>query len=150
MSNHGSLDGRMRWQIVGRLEAGLCQVQICREFSLTSSVACNLWKQFQDTRFIEKNTEQGRQRATIAREYPHLLIIARRNGRATTSQLSICLYTSTGTRVSRVTVSKRLNQRVVFQKTCCLHPAYVYEQDSSFSMYRQHRDWSMDQWATVL
>ncbi|GBM10609.1 hypothetical protein AVEN_21929-1 [Araneus ventricosus] len=47
MSNHQRLDDGMRWRIVGRLEGGQSQVQICREFNLTPSVVCNLWKQFE-------------------------------------------------------------------------------------------------------
>ncbi|GFV10834.1 uncharacterized protein TNCV_4706031 [Trichonephila clavipes] len=43
MSNHQRLDDGMKWRIVGRLEAGQYQVQICRDFTLTPSVVCNLW-----------------------------------------------------------------------------------------------------------
>ncbi|GBL74570.1 hypothetical protein AVEN_235484-1 [Araneus ventricosus] len=38
MSNHQRLDDGMGWRIVGRLEAGQSQVQICREFNLTPNV----------------------------------------------------------------------------------------------------------------
>ncbi|GBN69148.1 hypothetical protein AVEN_128501-1 [Araneus ventricosus] len=58
MSNHQRLDDGMRWRIVWRLEAGQSQVQICREFNLTPSVVCNLWKQFQDTGSIERKPGQ--------------------------------------------------------------------------------------------
>ncbi|GFY06019.1 HTH_Tnp_Tc3_2 domain-containing protein [Trichonephila clavipes] len=99
----------MRWRIIRRLEAGQCQVQICREFNLTLSVVvCNLWKQFQDTK---RKPGQGRPRATMAREDPHLSIIERRNRGATASQLSRYLYAATGTRISRMTDSKRLQKR---------------------------------------
>ncbi|KFM75524.1 hypothetical protein X975_13998, partial [Stegodyphus mimosarum] len=59
MSNHQSLNDGMRWRIVGRLEAGQSQVQICREFNLTHSVMCNLWKRFQNTGSIERKPGQG-------------------------------------------------------------------------------------------
>ncbi|GFW65602.1 HTH_Tnp_Tc3_2 domain-containing protein [Trichonephila clavipes] len=125
----------MRWQIMGRLEAGQCQVQIRREFNLTPSEVCNLWKQLQNTGYIERKPEHGRPRATTAREDPHLSIIARRNRRAAASQLSCYLYAATGTSVSRVTVSKRLSERGLFsRKTCCLRPAHVYEHESLYSM----------------
>ncbi|GBM82475.1 hypothetical protein AVEN_227008-1 [Araneus ventricosus] len=87
MSNNQCLDDGMRWQIVGRLEAGQSQVQICREFTLTPSVVCNLWKQFQDTGSIERKPSQGRPRPTSATEDRYLSIIARRNRGATSSQL---------------------------------------------------------------
>ncbi|GBL92896.1 hypothetical protein AVEN_54558-1 [Araneus ventricosus] len=116
MSNHQRLDNGMRWRIVRRLEAGQSQVQICREFNLTSSVVCNLWKQFQDTGSIERKPGQGRPRATTATEDRYLSIIARCNRGATASQLSRDLYAATGTRVSRVTVSKRLHETGLFAR----------------------------------
>ncbi|GFU34357.1 uncharacterized protein TNCV_1991471 [Trichonephila clavipes] len=54
MSNHHRLDDGMRRRIVGRLEAGLFHVQICRELTLTPRVVSNLWKQFQDSVSIER------------------------------------------------------------------------------------------------
>ncbi|GBM69164.1 hypothetical protein AVEN_91748-1 [Araneus ventricosus] len=89
MSNHQRLDDRMRWRIVGRLEADQSQVQICREFNLTPSVVCNLWKQFQDTGSIERKPGQGRPRAITATEDRYLSIIARRNRSATASRLPV-------------------------------------------------------------
>ncbi|GBL90615.1 hypothetical protein AVEN_219291-1 [Araneus ventricosus] len=144
MSNHQRLDDGMRWRIAGRLEADQSQVQICREFNLTSSVVCNLWKQFQDIGSIEKKPVQGRPRATTATEDRYLSIIARRNRGAAAYQLSRDLYAATETRVSRVTVSKRLHETGLFarrpavcKKTCCLRPAHFYEQESSFSMVQR-------------
>ncbi|GBN53459.1 hypothetical protein AVEN_38563-1 [Araneus ventricosus] len=120
MSNQQHLDDGMRWRILGRLEVGQSEVQICREFNLTPSVVCNLWKQFQDIGPIERKTGQGRPRATTATEDRYLSIIERRNRGATTSQLSRDLYVATGTRVSRVTVSKRLNETGCLQEDLLL------------------------------
>ncbi|GFW72361.1 HTH_Tnp_Tc3_2 domain-containing protein [Trichonephila clavipes] len=94
MSNHQRLDNGMRWRIVTRLEAGQCQVQICR-VQFNPSIACNLWKQFQDTRSIKSKPGHGRPRVTIAKENHHLSIIAKRNRGATTSQLPCYLYEAT-------------------------------------------------------
>ncbi|GFU89060.1 transposable element Tc1 transposase [Trichonephila clavipes] len=52
----------------------------------------------------------------MAREDRHLSILARRNKRVTSSQLSRYLYAATGIRVSRVTVSKRLHERGLFAR----------------------------------
>ncbi|GFT22952.1 transposable element Tcb2 transposase [Trichonephila clavipes] len=59
----------------------------------------------------------------MAREDHHLLVIAKRNRGATASQLSCYLYEP--------------------QKP-------VYQGRVRLEWCRQHRDWSMDQWATVL
>ncbi|GBO12557.1 hypothetical protein AVEN_206075-1 [Araneus ventricosus] len=115
MSNHQCLDDGMRWRIVGRLEAGQSQILICRKFNLTPSVVCNLWKQFKDTGSIERKPGQGHPRATTDTD-PYLSFIARRNRGATASQLSRDLYAATGTRVLRVTVSKRLHETGLFTR----------------------------------
>ncbi|GBM02765.1 hypothetical protein AVEN_40831-1 [Araneus ventricosus] len=151
MSNHQRLDDGMRWRIVGRLEAGQSHVQICIEFNLTPSVVCNLWKQFQDTGSIERKPGQCRPRATTATEDRYLSIIARRNRGATASQLSCDLYAATGTRVSGVTVSKRLHETGLFarRRAVCV-PLTSTNRRVRLAWRRQHRHWSMDQWATVL
>ncbi|GFV91634.1 HTH_Tnp_Tc3_2 domain-containing protein [Trichonephila clavipes] len=64
-----------------------------------------------NTGSIKRKPGQGHPRATTAKEDCHLSIIARRNGGTTASQLSRYLYAATGTRVSRVTVSKTLHER---------------------------------------
>ncbi|GBM00746.1 hypothetical protein AVEN_150913-1 [Araneus ventricosus] len=151
MCNHQRLDDGMRWRIVGRQEAGQSQVQICREFNLTPSVVCNLWKQFQDTGSIERKPGQGHPRATTATEDRYLSIIARLNRGATASQLSRDLYAATGTRVSRVTVSKRLHETGLFARrpAVCV-PLTSANRRVRLAWCREHRDWSMDQWAIVL
>ncbi|GBL75045.1 hypothetical protein AVEN_243833-1 [Araneus ventricosus] len=137
MSNHQRLDDGMRWRIVGRLEAGQSQVQICREFNLTPSVVCNLWKQLQDTGSIERKPGQGRPRATTATEDRYLSIIARRNRGATTSQLSRDLYAPTGTGVSRVTVSKRLHVTGLFARRPAVCVPLTSTNRSPFSMVQR-------------
>ena len=114
MSNHQRLDDGMSWRIVGRLEAGQSKVQICREFNFKPSVVCNLWKQFQDTGFLERKPGKSRPKATTATEDRYLSIIARRRMGAIASQFYRDLYAATGTRVSRVTVSKRLHETGLF------------------------------------
>ncbi|GBL89041.1 hypothetical protein AVEN_255186-1 [Araneus ventricosus] len=142
---------RISWGIVGKLEAGQSQDQICIEFNLTPSVVCNLWKQFQDTGSIERKPGQGRPRATTATEDRYLSIIARCNRGATASQLSLDLYAATGTRVSRVTVSKRLHETGLFARipAVCV-PLTSTNRRVRLAWCREYRDWSMDQWATVL
>ncbi|GBO24609.1 Transposable element Tc1 transposase [Araneus ventricosus] len=104
-----------------------------------------------DTGSIERKHGQGRPRTTTATEDRYLSIIARRNSSATASQLSRDLYAATGTRVSRVTVSKRLHETGLFAR----RPAVCVLLTSTnrrvrLAWCREHKDWSMDQWATVL
>ncbi|GFT64783.1 transposable element Tcb2 transposase [Trichonephila clavipes] len=148
MSSHQRLDDEMRWKIVGSLEAGQSQVQICIEFNLYN-IMCNLQKQFQDTKSIERKPGQGRPRATTATEDRHLSIIARRNRETTASQLSHYLYAAAATHVLRVAVSKRLYERFFARRPAVCVPLTSMNRRVRLAWYRQHRDWDMDQWATI-
>ncbi|GFT07755.1 transposable element Tcb2 transposase [Trichonephila clavipes] len=113
------------------------------EFNLTPSGVCNLWKQFQDTRSFKRKPGQGRPRETTAREDRHLSIIARRNRErgVTASQLSRYLYATTGSRVSRVTVSKRLHERGLFARrpSVCI-PLTSMNRRVHLTWCKPHRD----------
>ncbi|GFW68223.1 uncharacterized protein TNCV_1881031 [Trichonephila clavipes] len=138
MSNHQRLDDGMMWRIVGRLETGEreCQVQICREFNLTPSFERNLWKQFQDTGSIERKHVQGRPRAMMAREDPHLSNIARRNRGATASRFSRYLHAATRTHISKLTFQKDFMREGCLPEDLLFHPTHVYEQNITFSLWQ--------------
>ncbi|GFV87616.1 transposable element Tcb2 transposase [Trichonephila clavipes] len=141
----------MMWRIGEGLETGQCEVQICREFNLMPSVACNLWKQFQDIGFIKRKSGQSRPRATTAREDRHLSIIARRNRGATASKLFCYLYAATGTHVSMLTVSKRLYEGGLFAKSPASYALLTsMNRRVTLPWCRQHRDWSTDHLAIFL
>ncbi|GBM93425.1 hypothetical protein AVEN_268465-1 [Araneus ventricosus] len=76
----------------------------------------------------------------------YLSIIARSNRGATVSQLSRDLYAATGTRVTRVTVSKRLHETVLFTRrpAVCV-PLNFTNRRVRLAWCREHRVWSMDQ-----
>ncbi|GFU23116.1 HTH_Tnp_Tc3_2 domain-containing protein [Trichonephila clavipes] len=104
-----------------------------------------------DIGYIERKPEQGRTSGTTIREDRHLSIIARHNRESTASQPSRYLYAATGTRVLRVSVSKRLGKRELFSRksaVCVLLTST--NRRVCFAWCRQHRDWSMEHWATVL
>ncbi|GBM02756.1 hypothetical protein AVEN_40823-1 [Araneus ventricosus] len=104
-----------------------------------------------DTGSIERKPGQGRPRASTATEDRYLSIIARRNRGATASQLSRDLYAATGTRASRVTVSKRLHEIGLFARRHAVCASLTStNRRVRLAWCREHRDWSMDQWATVL
>ena len=94
---------------------------------------------------------QGRPRATTARKDRNLSLLARRNRRATASQPSRNLYVATRKRVNRVTVTKRQNEEGFFARSPGVYvPFTSTNRRARFAWCRQHRNWRMDQWATVL
>lgn len=94
-------------------------MNISGDFNGTSSVMSNSWKQFKDTGCIERSPGQGLPRA-IVNEGRYLSITARHNKSVTDSQLSCDLSPGTGSRVSKVTVSRRLHDREHLKKAYCL------------------------------
>ncbi|GFX19397.1 HTH_Tnp_Tc3_2 domain-containing protein [Trichonephila clavipes] len=106
----------MKWRIVDRLGASQSQIQDCRGFNLTPSVVFNLWKQFQETGSIKRKPGQCRPRIMTAIEDRPSSIIVSRNRDGTASQISRELYADTGTRISRMTVSRRLYERGLFTR----------------------------------
>ncbi|GFV91872.1 transposable element Tcb2 transposase [Trichonephila clavipes] len=72
---------------------------------------------------------------------------SRNNRDDTASQLSRALYAASGIRVSRVTVSR---DRAACKKIYYLRPSYFFKQESRFNMVQEYKDWSMDQWVTIL
>ncbi|GFX39550.1 HTH_Tnp_Tc3_2 domain-containing protein [Trichonephila clavipes] len=61
------------------------------------------------------------------------------------------LYTATGIRVSRATVSRRLYERGLYsiRPVVCV-TLYSANRSVHLNWCRDHRDWSMDQWTTIL
>ncbi|GFX10100.1 HTH_Tnp_Tc3_2 domain-containing protein [Trichonephila clavipes] len=123
MSKQQYLDDGMKWSIVGMLETGLSQIQNCREFNLTPRVELNLQKQFQGTGIVG----------------------------CYSPRLSHKLYANIGNQIPRVTIFSRLHKRGWFVRrpvVCiCLSSAH---RRVHFKWCRDHRDWSMEQLATVL
>ncbi|KFM64736.1 Transposable element Tcb2 transposase, partial [Stegodyphus mimosarum] len=99
---------------------------------------------------IERKPDQGRPIATTAREYRYLSILARRRA-ATASQLSQDQYAATGIRVTRVTVSKRLNERGLFARRPTVFLLLMFtDREVRLTWCRPHSGWSTKQWATFL
>ncbi|KFM57262.1 hypothetical protein X975_21302, partial [Stegodyphus mimosarum] len=85
-----------------------------------------------------------------ARKDRYLSILERCNRESTDSQLSRDLYAATGTRVTRITVSKRLNERRLFARNAAVCvPLTSTNRRFRLAWYKQHSHWSTEQWETV-
>ncbi|GFU88650.1 HTH_Tnp_Tc3_2 domain-containing protein [Trichonephila clavipes] len=107
---------RSRYRIMAGFFLTGCEIQTGGVTAQRSSSSLDHGLKWNSSRILDPSREpgQGRPRATTAGEDRHLSIIVRRNRGATASRLSRYLYAATGTRVSRVTVSKRLHERGLF------------------------------------
>ncbi|GBN31567.1 hypothetical protein AVEN_33925-1 [Araneus ventricosus] len=120
-------------------------------FRLLVTMVLSIGETVPGYRIHRQKAWEGRLRATTATEDRYLSIIATRNGGATASQFSRVLYAATGTRVSRVTVSKRLHETgLLARRPAACVPLTSTIRRVRLAWCREHRDWSMDQWAIVL
>ncbi|GFV47499.1 transposable element Tc1 transposase [Trichonephila clavipes] len=105
----------------------------------------SLWTQFQ-----QRMLGKSRPRATTTREDRYLFITVWHNRDATDSQLSCELYVAAETRVSRVTVSRRLHERGLLVRRPIVCVSFSFKHRIIRLKRCRIRDWSMDQLVTVL
>ncbi|GFX07932.1 hypothetical protein TNCV_4162011 [Trichonephila clavipes] len=76
-----------------------------------------------------------------AKENRHLFIISRHNRDTTEFQNSREFFAATGTRVSNVTISRRINswEKAVCKKSCCFRPDKFWEQESPFKRVQRSK-----------
>ncbi|GBL98957.1 hypothetical protein AVEN_188266-1 [Araneus ventricosus] len=116
--------------IVGRLEAGQFQVQICRvQFKFAQRLVCNLWNSSWIPDPSRESLGKGRPRVTTATEDRYLPIIARRNRRAIASSALRDLYVASDTRVSVGDCFQPCTGLFCKQRLLLPCPAHFYEQE---------------------
>ncbi|GFV03253.1 transposable element Tcb1 transposase [Trichonephila clavipes] len=109
MAQMKHLDDFLRGRIIGRLECGRTQLEVCEELRISQSVISRLWQRFQDDGNVSRSYSTGRpELQRRMRTGIYLAVTAKRNRRNTASDLSRQLSSATGTTVSRQTVYRRL------------------------------------------
>ncbi|GFY12699.1 transposable element Tcb1 transposase [Trichonephila clavipes] len=83
-------------------------MEVFEELEIVQSVISRLCQRFQDDGNVSRCYSTGHPRATTLNENRYLAVIAKRNKRTTSSDLSRQLSSATGTTVSRQTVYIRL------------------------------------------
>ncbi|GFY10269.1 uncharacterized protein TNCV_2629481 [Trichonephila clavipes] len=91
MAQRKHLDDFLRGRIIGRLECGRTQLEVCEELGIAQSVIFRLWQRFQDDGNVSRCYSTGRSRVTAPNEDRYLAVTAKRNRRRTESDLSLQL-----------------------------------------------------------
>ncbi|GFV03499.1 transposable element Tcb1 transposase [Trichonephila clavipes] len=83
-------------------------LKVSEELGIAQSVICRLWQRFQDDGNVSRCYSTGRPRVTMPNEDRYLVVIAKRNRRSTSPDLSRPLSSATGTTILRQTVYRCL------------------------------------------
>ncbi|GFT37256.1 transposable element Tcb2 transposase [Trichonephila clavipes] len=95
-----------RWRAVGRIEAGQSITDVALFFGIHHSVISRLWKQFQTTQTVVRRPVGGRLRVTTPAEDRYIVIVAKRNRRATSTRVTSMVTASISKAISAVTVRR--------------------------------------------
>ncbi|GFY30817.1 transposable element Tcb2 transposase [Trichonephila clavipes] len=98
-----------RWRAVGRIEAGQSITNVALFFGVHRSVISRLWKQSQNTQTVVRRVVGGRPRGTSPAEDRYIAIVAKRNGRSTSTCVTSTVTASIGKAISTATVRHRLH-----------------------------------------
>lgn len=147
--NHMSMETASRAVVL--LQEGESQRAVALRLGVSRQAIRNVWERYQETGSVARRPGTGRTRSTTVQEDRYLRLSARRERTVTARALQNRLRQATGTRVSDQTIRNRLHEdgqrsrmRVIRIKLTRAHRA------ARLRFAREHLDWTMDNWRTVL
>ena len=141
-------DARLR--AIGKLEAGMRQVEVARLLGVSQSVISRLRTRLAQTNSTLDRRRSGRPRSTSQAQDRFLRTSALRSRSVSAEQLRERL-SRTGTRVSVQTVRNRLHSAGLRARWSYVGvPLSQRHRQFRLAWTRQHRRWTNQQWATVL
>ncbi|GFT11466.1 transposable element Tcb1 transposase [Trichonephila clavipes] len=151
MSSRHHIDDFMRGRIIGKIEEGRKITDVAREFDIAHSVASRLRKSFKTTGMCSRRHGGGRVRSTTPAEERYIVLSAKGNRRTTTQQVENQFLAASGKQISRKTVTRRLRGRGLYARRPveCV-PLTRQHSISRLQWYREHHNWTEQDWACVL
>lgn len=151
MAQRQHLDPLLRGRIIGRLETGQTQTEVSIALNVPQNVISRLWRRFQETGDVRRRPVGGRPRVTNPQQDRYLALTARRNRTMSARQLSSELAAASGIRVSRQTVYRRLRAAGLYARrpVVCV-PLTLDNKRARLRWSQEHRDWTLNQWSSVL
>lgn len=83
---------------------------------MTLKVVSRLWNRFQTSGTVTRIPDQGRSRATTTTQVRYLTLSARRHRQTAATEFSRDLIASSGNRISRQTVYRRLGETALYSR----------------------------------
>ena len=110
MSRQYDIPESLAWPIIGRLESSQTQRSKADVVGVVRSDITRLFTGFQETGYVRRRQGQGRPRATTANNDQYILITARRDRRANSTQILRQLLLAIGRKVLRKTIQNRIHE----------------------------------------
>ncbi|GFV81070.1 transposable element Tcb1 transposase [Trichonephila clavipes] len=151
MSSRHHIDDFMRGRIIGKIEEGRKITEVAREFDIAHSVVSWLWKSFKTTATCSRQHGGGRVRSTTPAEDRYIVLSAKRNRRTTAQQVAKQFLAASGKQISRKTVARRLRGGGLYARrpVVCV-PLTRQHRTARLQWYREHHNWTEQDWACVL
>lgn len=133
------------------LKEGFTQREVAHRLTVSQSVICRAWKRYQETGRNTRRQGSGRKRKTTAAQDRRLQLNAVRNRSKSAPNLQNEFLSLTGTSVSVQTIRNRLREaglRCHMPAIC--PPLTAVHRACRLRFAREHVNWTMEQWATVL
>lgn len=137
-------------EAVGMLRSGRSQADVARDFNVSRSVICRLWRrQCESGNPYEQHTCRGR--STTSQQDHYIVLQARREPNLTARQLQSSLSTAENIYVSDQTIRNRLHEVGLHARRPLRCPAIRHgNRERRIAWCEIHKNWSEEQWSTVL
>ncbi|GFX52801.1 transposable element Tcb2 transposase [Trichonephila clavipes] len=144
MTQRRQMDMFTKGRIVGMLESSRSQTEVSRILNVNQSVISRLWQRFQRTGDVTRQPVSDRPRVTTTCQDRYLVISARRQRGSTARALGSALTVTTGIRISRQTVYRRLNHTDLYARrpAVCI-PLTSAHKRTRLNWSLKHQHWSV-------
>lgn len=138
-------------QVVALLQEGLSQRVVAQRLNLSRAAVRRVYQRFLETGQYRRRPGSGRQRVTTERDDHFIVTSALRNRHLSGVHLQRRLREVRGVVISDSTVRRRLReQNLRPQKPATGPQLTTAHRQARLQFARNHLDWTIDQWASVL
>lgn len=138
-------------QVVALLQQGFSQRVVARRLNLSRSAVRRVYQRFLETGEYRRRSGSGRQRVTSERDDRFIVTSALRNRHLSGVDLQRRLQEVRGVAISDSTVRRRLREQDLRPHKPATGPQLTgAHRQARLQFARNHLNWTMDQWASVL
>ncbi|GFX27273.1 HTH_Tnp_Tc3_2 domain-containing protein [Trichonephila clavipes] len=151
MTSRKRMEDSEDWRAMGRIEAGQSIPVVALFFGVHHSVISRLWTQFQTTQTVVRRPVGGRPRVTTPAEDRDIVIVGKRNRRATSPRVTSMVTASIGKAlISAATVRRRLHMNGLYARVprVCV-PLSVQSRGARLKWCWEHGNWTVSDWGNV-